>query len=223
MLALQTSQTGGADNEKLEALGRIVDYVFNADFSSLETLPRRMYELCTGTSPIGKSVSPQAIEAALSKLRVQHDKMTGIRWYFHPSSPKGIKSPGFYLYFGRDKFGGFYVMHLITRYFGSDWLFVKDVWAKTPDGKVSVPLSSTIKDSEWLRDHSGREVWEQFDSEIISQADKLAVRSIAYSQEVVLRFEGDKYHNDRKLSERELSAAREIIRAYEAATGRDWK
>ena len=52
MLALQTSQTGGADNEKLEALGRIVDYVFNADFSSLETLPRRMYELCTGTSHI---------------------------------------------------------------------------------------------------------------------------------------------------------------------------
>ena len=212
-----------SDKDKLRLLDAMLEKVYDESIASLDTLPRRMLDACTGTVSARKVVPPQIIDATLKRLRVDHDKMTGIRWYYHPTSPRSTNSNGLYLYFGRTGTGQFYVMHLVSRYYGSDWLFVKDAWALANGQRVTVPQYSRVPGAEWQRDHADGYVWEEFDSELIRSADIAAVRKLAESRDVTIRFEGRKYIGDRRVSEQQLVAMRDMIQAYEAVTGSEWK
>lgn len=66
-------------------------------------------------------------------------------------------------------------------------------------------------------------MWEEFDSELIRTADIAAVRKVAESRDVAIRFEGRKYIGDRRVSEQQLIAMRGMIQTYEAVTGTEWK
>lgn len=158
----------------------------------------------------------------LKTLSAQSDKMRGITWYQHPTSPKHVNSGGFYLYFGKEDSGQLTSLRLVTRYYADDWLFVKRAWAKADGATVEFPQESG-KVMGWERDNSDGKIWEWSDVPVSKPAEIAAVRQLAEAKSVTVRFEGRQYYNDRTLSAQQLKAMRDVISAYEGATGKPWK
>ena len=207
----------------VELTSVLIDKVFSANLLSLDTLARQTLDECTGKIVAAKIVSPENVGAALKGLRRIDDKMTGDRWYRHTSSPTDANSNAFYLYFGRKQGGQFYVMHLVSRYSGSHWLFVKNASSRADGLRINIPQNSTVPGAKWYRDHANGDVWEEYDSELMTSEDITTVRKISESKDVTVRFEGDRYNADRKLTSQQLIAMRQIIQAYETVTGKAWK
>lgn len=165
--------------------------------------------------------APAAKADPLKKLKANRDEMRSITFYSHPSSPRYRNSNGVHLYFGKEDNGTFTPLRLVLQYRADSWLFVKRAWSKA-DG-VEINLPSTSNFSGWERDNSGGSIWEWSDTALIAPGEKAAIRSLANSKSVTVRFEGSQYYDDRKLSAAQLAAMREVISAYEAATGFPWK
>lgn len=159
----------------------------------------------------------------LKSLARDYDKMKGIAWYRSATSPKHTNANAFYLYFGREDSGRFTPLRLVIQYYADDWLFVSRAWAKV-DGQTIDPLPQrTGRPFGWERDNGGGKIWEWSDAEVSQPADKAAVRKIAEAKSVTVRFEGRQYYNDRTLTAAQLKALRDVIAAYEAATGAPWR
>ena len=95
-------------------------------------------------------------------------------------------------------------------------------WAKADGAKVEIPQESK-RLLGWERDNAGGNIWEWSDVAVAIPAEIAAVRRIAEAKSVTVRFEGRQYYNDRTLSAQQLKAMRDVIAAYEAATGKPWK
>lgn len=162
----------------------------------------------------------QTTKDPLKGLRSSRDEMRGITWYEHPSSPRQRNANGFHLYFGKEDDGRFTHLRLVMQYSAETWLFISSAWAKADTTRVNLP--SEKKFTGWNRDNASGNIWEWSDVQLISGDDKASVRYIATSKNVTVRFEGKQYYSDKKLTDRQLSAMREVIAAYEAATGRPW-
>lgn len=162
-----------------------------------------------------KSVDP------FKGLAKQRDDMNGVTWYRHASSPKHRNSNGVYLYFGKNDSGVITNLRLVAQYAAGDWLFVERAWAKADSVVVNLPQESG-RFMGWERDNSGGGIWEWSDKGVTSVEEKAAVRTLANAKKVTVRYEGKKYYNDRNLSETQLKAMRDVITAYEAATGTPW-
>lgn len=175
-----------------------------------------------GTPPTPKPVVNKAVDDPLKGLARDYDKMAGTSWYRHRSSPKNSNSNGFYLYFGKDDDGSILPLRVVARYSAGSWLFVTRAWAKADGQTVDVPQKSGSLFG-WERDHGGSGIWEWNDYAIIGSPDKERVLQIANAKSVTVRFEGKQYYNDRTLSAGQLKAMREVISAYEAATGKPWR
>jgi len=176
------------------------------------------YELLTVLRPdnalYGKKVSDykakekQARQAAISRLRVKEDRVEGITWYQHPNKPKYLNSRStVYLYIGRKGKLGSPTLRMKTVYAASDWLFVNNVIA-WHDG-----VKETFVSGYFERDNHSR-VWEWRD-DIPSEYQIRILQSLASAKEAILRFEGDQYRKDVKLSEGDKRAIREVLLAYE--------
>lgn len=89
----------------------------------------------------------------------------------------------------------------------SNWLFVRKVTA-WHDG-IKEPLVSGI----FERDNNS-DIWEWVDvNPDVYQLEVL--RSLANARKAILRFEGDQYYRDVKLSSGDKKAIREVLLAYE--------
>lgn len=178
------------------------------------------------TASMGKADAPKAVEAKpadpFKGLTKRRDDMSGVTWYHHPSSPKHHNSNAVYLYFGKNDSGVFTHLRLVAQYAASDWLFVERAWAKADGVTVNLPQESG-RFMGWERDNSGGGIWEWSDKGVTSGEEKTAVRTLANAKKVTVRYEGKRYYNDRNLSEAQLKAMRDVITAYEAATGTPWK
>lgn len=173
------------------------------------------------TAQAPKAPAKAAATDPLKALRADKDEMADITFYSSKTSPKYRNANGFYLYFGKTKDGTFTPLRLVAQYFADDWLFVGQAWAKADGTRVDVP--STSRRMGWERDHGSGDIWEWSDYPLKSSAEIEAVRKIAFAKAVTVRFEGRQYYADKKLSEKQLAALREVIAAYEAVTGRPWK
>lgn len=180
----------------------------------------------TVSSAEGKLTTPaQSTKGTIDPLKGlsrDHDKMRGITWYQSPKSPKHANSNGFYLYFGKDDSGQLLPLRLVARYYADDWLFVNRAWAKADGAEVNVPQKSK-NILGWERDNSGGKIWEWSDTEVMTTQDIASVRKISEAKNVTIRFEGKQYYNDRTLTASQLKSLRDVIVAYETATGKPWK
>jgi hypothetical protein len=158
----------------------------------------------------------------LKSLARDYDKMRGIAWYRSSSSPKHVNSNGFYLYFGKEDSGRVLPMRLVVRYYADDWLFVKNAWAKVDGVNAELPQESK-RLMGWERDNAGGKIWEWSDAELSTPASIATARAISNAKNVTVRFEGRQYHSDRTITAQQLKAMRDVIAAYEAATGRTLK
>ena len=95
------------------------------------------------------------------------------------------------------------------------------IYAKADCKTVDVP-SESKRYSGWECDNGSGGIWEWSDTALTSDSEKAAARSLANAKKVVVRDGGDKYYNDRTLSESQLKAMRDVIGAYETATGKAW-
>ena len=161
-------------------------------------------------------------EDALKKLTRKYDEMRGIAWYQHPSSPKFRNSNGVYLYFGKKDDGSVTPLRLVTQYYADSWLFVRRAWAKADGVNIDLP-SGSGRYGNWERDNGSGSIWEWADSALISTSEKTAIRNLAFAKKVTVRYEGDKYYDDKSLSQNQLKAMQADINTYEAVTGTPWK
>jgi hypothetical protein len=175
------------------------------------------------TAPAQKKAAPAEKPAAdpLKGLSKRRDDMKGMTWYKHPSSPKYRNANGFYLYFGKEDSGTFTPLRLAVQYYSEDWLFIRSAWAKADNERVDVP-HETSRYMGWERDNSGGSIWEWSDTALTSSSEKSVVRTLANAKKVTVRFEGRQYYDDRTISAAQQKAMREVITAYEAATGKPW-
>ncbi len=164
------------------------------------------------------SAKPQAAKVdPLKGLRVNKDEMRDIAFYEHPTSPKYRNSNGVFIYFGKQG-KDFQALRFVMQYFADDWLFVEKAWAKA-DGET-IQLPQVTKFNGWERDNGSGDIWEWSDAPVISASEIASIKKLAKAKSVMIRFEGKQYYNDKKLSEAQLKALRDMISAYEAATGR---
>lgn len=160
-----------------------------------------------------KVVDEATIVSALKGLSRECDKMLDICWYKPPSAAKFTNANTFHLYFGRTSSGSFTDLRLRVQYFSDDWLFIRNVWAKADGVRVQVPAG------KWERDNN-HDIWEWSDVAVDTPQSTAAIKAIATAKSVVIRFEGRQYYNDRTLTATQLKALRDVIAAYETATGK---
>lgn len=172
------------------------------------------------TKTSAPSAGVKQSESALKGLAKEYDKMEGITGYRAASTPKYRNANAFYLYFGKTDSGSFTQPRLVVQYYADDWLFVRRAWARADGSTVDIP--QVTGRMGWERDNSGGMIWEWSDA-ALSASDIAAVRTIADGKDVTIRFEGRQYRTDKKLTAQQLRAMREVISAYEAATGRQWR
>lgn len=169
-----------------------------------------------------KAVTHPTAADPLKALYRNTDKMEGISWYSHKSSPKYSNANGVYLYFGKQESGTITPLRLRLQYYSDSWLFVQDAWARVDGDRISLPQSSK-RFSGWERDNSSGNIWEWSDTALTTHSEIASVRKLAFAKTAVVRFEGQQYRDDRILSDQQLKAMREVIGAYEAATGKPWQ
>ncbi|MEP1330587.1 hypothetical protein [Pseudophaeobacter sp.] len=149
-----------------------------------------------------------ARQRAVTLLRQDEDRVEGITWYKHPNQPRYLNSRSTaYLYIGRKGAVGRPWLRMKVQYTSSSWLFVKRVIA-WHDG-IKEPLIS----GSFERDNNSK-IWEWMD---VSPSDNQieVLRSLGNAKEAILRFEGDQYRKDVKLSAGDKRAIREVLAAYE--------
>jgi hypothetical protein len=126
----------------------------------------------------------------------------------------------FTIYFGITDSLDITSMRLLIRYYGDNWLFVKNVWVKS-DGK-RFDLATIGHQEPWESDNAGGKVWEWRDTVIRDSLDIESIKAISSSKETIIRFEGSQYVFDRKLNADELQCLNKMIEKYEFANGRKW-
>ena len=157
----------------------------------------------------------------LKKLSAKKDEMRGITFYKHPSTPHYRNANSVHLYFGKNDDGTFTHLRFVMQYFADDWLFVEKAWSKADGATVELPAIK--KFSGWERDNGSGDIWEWSDAALTSPLEISQVRTLANSKSVTVRFEGKQYYKDKKITEKQLSAMREVMAAYETATGKPLK
>lgn len=144
--------------------------------------------------------------AILSKYRKQEDKFNGTTFYTHPNSPRYTNSRStVYLYLGSSS--GRFFLRMKTLYTAEDWLFVESVQG------YANGASFNLTGGRFERDNDST-IWEWLD-EVPSalQIDRLKVLSEA--SDATLRYEGNQYRKDIKLSSADRTAIRQVLADFE--------
>jgi hypothetical protein len=186
--------------------------------TALSQLPSLAWAQASGTAKSkGGNKPAQTAKPAdpLAGFYRDVDEMQGITWYLRRKVAPGNK---FFLYFGKwEEDGRYGPLTLHTQYYSDSWLFVRWAWTKIDGEELRIPAG------EWKRDHASGDVWEWSDAALTADKDKNTALRIAYSAKpVTVRFEGQQYYDDKKLSSKQLQDMREVIEAYEKVTGKPW-
>lgn len=148
-------------------------------------------------------------DKVLSGLKKSYDKVQGITWYKSSAEPKYANSRSYVLpYIGVQNNNPW--LRLCFLYTGDDWVFFTKLTIMV-DGQKYYKLYSYY-DVE--RDNGYGDVWEYVDI-APSESDIAMLKAIADSEETIVRFEGDNYHKDITIKDKDKKAIKEILEAYE--------
>lgn len=145
------------------------------------------------------------ITAALQKVSKKTDKVEGIDWYSDKSSPSYNNANAFHLYIGkrpdRDPW-----LRLRIQYLGDKWLFISSFIVIADGNRFERPRA------KFKRDHDTK-IWEWYD-ESPTAADLVMIQAIIESKDAVIRFNGQQYHDDRKITPAQKAALQNVLDAY---------
>ncbi len=219
----------GAQIRKLSA-GEVMEYLTQEESSGnnkgvicLADLIVNYYPDSAESGPAGekKEAAAAAIkaegEAALQNLRTDYDKVQKLTWYQHKDQPQYADICCYiYPYIGRMDTGKTWlrvVLNYTDAQTDAGWIFFNKVTFSV-DGENTTKAFSR---SEITRDND-TEVWEIADFEP-NATEVVLLRSIADSDETIIRFEGDEYYEDHVVTDKEKSAIVDVLIAYDYLSG----
>ena len=142
----------------------------------------------------------------LSRYRKSDDKFNDVSFYTHHNSPAYLNSRStIYVFIGISKAGPWLLMR--TQYASNDWLFVNEVQVHV-DGETF-----TLTSGAFDRDNNS-EIWE-WRNESVSAAQRILLEKMSEGSDVTLRFIGQQYRKDVKMSSADKKALREVFTDYE--------
>lgn len=151
-------------------------------------------------------------EAALSTLRTTYDKVQKLTWYQSKSEPQYADVCCYiYPYIGRLDDGTTWlrvVLNYTDAQTNAGWIFFNNVIFSV-DGENTTKVFNR---NEITRDND-TEVWEIADFEP-SASEIALLRSIAASNETIIRFQGDSYYYDHVVTAKEKTAINDVLAAY---------
>ncbi len=152
-------------------------------------------------------------EAALKTLNATYDKVQKLTWYQSKSQPQYVDICCYlYPYIGRYDHGTTWLrvaVNYTDAQTNAGWIFFNTIIFSV-DGENTTKYFSR---SDILRDND-TEVWETADFE--PNATEIALlRSIANSNETIIRFQGDEYYYDHIVTAKEKTAILDVLTAYD--------
>lgn len=145
--------------------------------------------------------SPGKAVAALVKTT---DKVEKINFYTDKSTPRSNRANNVSIYIGDS--GDQPWLRISFNYAGENWLFIRKATIVIDGEKVGEVTGS------WKRDNDSS-VWEWLDMSV-DKSTLAVIRAMANSKNVLVRYEGQQYIKDHKLSKQELQAIRNVLAAY---------
>lgn len=94
-------------------------------------------------------------------------------------------------------------------YYSNDWLFIENFTVKADDKKYNVYLSY----GDVSRDNDAGSIWESVS--LPYNQYKETIKAIANAKQVTIRFYGNKYYADRKLSQANINAMKDMLFLYD--------
>lgn len=154
--------------------------------------------------------SVEALETS-NKFRVDKDDFKpDVAFYTPKDAAKYTNVNWFYTYLSRS--GDNFSLRRRFQYESDDWLFVKKVEALLEkDGQKEV--LTIFQGRGFERDNSAGRVWEYLD-DLVGDVEYLQLIKMNEADNVTLRYSGDQYHNDRKLTNKEKGALRDVLEVY---------
>ncbi len=152
-------------------------------------------------------------QAALKNMKTTYDKVQKLTWYEHKNQPKYIDTNCYlYPYIGRKDDGTTWLrvkLNYTDAKTNAGWIFFHTVIFSV-DGENT---TRRFNRSDIIRDND-TEVWETADFEP-NATEILLLRSIANSEETIIRFQGDEYHYDHVVTKKEKQAILDMLTAYD--------
>lgn len=165
-------------------------------------------EIPASKRPLAKKAEVEA-RRLLSGFKKSVDKMDGITWYSsHPQANSITNRIEAYL--GEKE--GAYWLRMKIMYTGENWLFIKGFKFLVDDHSIEFDAGNVS------RDHSSGTVWEWIDTQVTKDKFSL-LKAIADSKKAEIRYVGQQYKKDRRISGVDRNSIRRILEAYEELGG----
>ena len=155
----------------------------------------------------------KTIAQLLKKMRVEDDRFQGATFYYHSSTPQNVGTRTHIIPGITRSDSGYTHLFWFVDYTGDDWVFW-DALTFVVDEKnytKTVGYNDIIRDNEWST------VWEVWIAAMTEKADIELFRSIAVSENAMVRFEG-KYSYDMEISAKDKQAIADVLALYDAWT-----
>ena len=141
--------------------------------------------------------------ATLGKnLKTNHDKVEGTTWHKSPS----LDRAPYQLYVGEKD--GKYWLRKVTYYRAEKWLFYSRVVAHIDGDNIELKISKPE------RDHSNI-IWEWTDDRA-DASDIVVAMKIIEGKDALLRFYGQQYHADKKVTKAMQKGLMDVLKFYQA-------
>ncbi len=155
--------------------------------------------------------TPAEIKKILATFKKNTDKMEGVTWYSsHPLG--GTNSTRVEAYMGQKN--AHFWLRMKIMFQDETWLFVKGYKFLIDGQTTDVPFDHFKVE----RDNSGGSVWEWVDVKMTPEYYQL-LKSVAASKSAEIRFQGQQYYKDRKISASEKKSIANMFAAFEELGG----
>lgn len=190
----------------------VITIIFSAIFVNIASTDKNNNNKTAPNKELNDSllkVRLKDIDIELPKLKrlftEKYDDIDNVTWYRHVNQPKYSGSKAFYLYIG--KRDNEIWERLVIRYYGDDWLFVRNVIVKSDE------LIINLNNYSFERDNNSS-VWEWVDVPVTNNELGL-ILAVTGASKTKIRFVGDRYHSDWTLTNREVKAMKDTHRYFE--------
>lgn len=163
-----------------------------------------------------KAEKDKIINTYKSKFEIEYDKIENITWYMPKNMPEYIDERCYLIpYIGvRNNRAWICVRYNYTE---DDWIFWESLSILVDGNKTTKSVGSF----NTTRDNDGGVVWEYYDEILninasIDSNDIQLLEKIANSNETIVRFQGDDYHYDLTVSNKDKSMIKDVLAMYSA-------
>jgi hypothetical protein len=136
------------------------------------------------------------------------DEMRGLTFYSSKDTPESWFSNWIGIYIVESK--GEYLLRLEINYTAEDWLFINQYIVKADEQifRIAAPYEDV------KRDYAGGSIFERYDH-LLSSSELKMIEAVVESKEAVIRYNGDTYYTERKVSDTEKKAMLVTLAAFE--------